>query len=61
MKEERKIEARPYRTAGLLKMAAEIGRVITSGEYTFPPPTFEECLLALDVVREAIEKTKEDT
>ena len=62
MEEKKKTEVTPYRMARLIKTASDVAQLLTSGKYVFPAPTFEECLIILDIVRDTIMKTdKEET
>jgi len=49
----------PYKMNQIMQVAAKITGMLVSDRYLYKP-TFEECELALDMVRHAIEQIKED-
>ena len=52
-------EITPYRMTGIVKTASEIADRMVNGKYLFSP-SWEECRIILDLVREAIEKCREE-
>lgn len=59
--EDKKATPTPYRMSFMIKTAADMAQTMTSGKYLFPAPSFEECMIILDIIRDTIAKTsKED-
>jgi hypothetical protein len=51
-------EITPYRMNQIMKTAADITNMMTQGKHLYSP-TYRELIIILEVVRAAIEKSKE--